>query len=184
MLIEHFGNTSVTLISQDNYYVPREELPVDEEGDYNYDHPDSVKLHELIRDLKILQQGQEVKLKEYTFNNPSTDAKTITYSPAPIILVEGLFVFYKKELRDMLRLKVFVEADEHIKLSRRIKRDFAERGYSLEEVLAYYEKYVIPMYKKFIQPYKEHVDLILPNNYDMSKSSEVLIDHLEKVISL
>ncbi len=182
-LLERYPTEKLTLISQDNYYFPHEVQNRDEEGEINFDHPDSVDLDSLVTDLKKLSAGETLNLKEYTFGNTGLKAKTIQYAPAPIMLVEGLFVFYKKEIADQLALKVFVDAEEHIKLSRRIKRDFEERAYGLEEVLIRYESHVIPMYKKYVAPYKEQCDIIIPNNFHMQKATEVLCDHIDKVLS-
>lgn len=181
-MMERFPSGEITLISQDNYYRKREVLPRNEKGEINFDHPESVDLEWLTRDIARLAAGESISLEEYTFNNPAAVPRIITYHPAPVIIIEGLFVFYHEPLAALMDLKVFVDADEHIKLSRRIKRDFAERGYELEQVLYYYEAYVIPMYKKYVEPTKEGCDLILPNNLHMEKSTEVLLNHIERIL--
>jgi uridine kinase len=182
-MLDQFTRDQVTLISQDNYYRKREVLPRNEKGEINFDHPDSVDMEALSQDIRRLAAGESITVEEYTFNNPAVVPKMITYHPAQVIIIEGLFVFYHESLAQQMDLKVFVDADEHIKLSRRIKRDFAERGYDLEQVLYYYEAYVIPMYKKFVEPTKEGCDIILPNNLHMEKSTEILIHHVEKILS-
>lgn len=168
----------ITLISQDNYYKKLDDQKRKPDGRVNFDHPDSIDLDKFSNDLSRVMKGESVKLLEYTFNNPKIVPKEIEYRPAPIILAEGLFIFYKKELAEQLDLKVFVDADEHIKLSRRIIRDFSERGYSLDEILKQYEEDVIPMYNQFVKPYKETCDIIVPNNKHMEKAIEVIYNHL------
>lgn len=169
---------NITLISQDNYYREFHHQKKKPDGNVNFDHPDALDLDKFVNDLNKLTRGETVTLKEYTFNNPDKKPQDLIYKPAPIILAEGLFIFYKPELYDLLDLKVFVDAEEHIKLSRRILRDYSERGYQLEEILKQYEQDVIPMYNKYVKPYKEACDLIIPNNYHMDKAIEVLYDHI------
>ena len=97
-------------------------------------------------------------------------------------MVEGLFVLTHPGISDLLQLKVFVDADEHIRLSRRIRRDFEERGYTLDQVLDYYEKFVVPMYRQYIEPCKFDCDIIIPNNRHMQRAIEVLIHHLDAIL--
>ena len=182
-LLASFPESEVTLISQDNYYRDKSQQKVDEKGWINFDHPNAVDLDSLDRDLSLLSEGKSITLKEYAFHNPKAPPKTVHYKPSTIILVEGLFVFYHETINRRFDLKIFVDADEHIKLSRRIKRDFEERGYDLEEVLYRYEAHVIPMYKKFVLPYKEQCDLILPNNFHMQRAIQVVVNHFRAVIA-
>ncbi len=181
-LMKLLPENQATLISQDNYYKPLEELPTNEDGLVNFDHPDSVNMDLLVKDLHLLAQGTTVNLLEYTFNNPNATPKPITYHPAPLIIVEGMFVFHYAPLADDIALKVFIEAEEHIKLLRRLKRDAEERGYSFEVVLRDYERFVAPMYQRFVEPTKKTSDLIIPNNDDIDKAIQVLINHLTQVL--
>lgn len=181
-LMERYPSQQITLISQDNYYRPYKDLPTNEDGEVNFDHPDALDLDQFARDIARLNRGEEVRLMEYTFNNPNIIPKELVYKPSALILVEGLFVFTHPEVAKQLNLKIFVDADEHIRLSRRIRRDFAERGYSLDEVLVYYEKFVVPMYRKYIEPFKYECDLILPNNLAIDKAVEVVMHHLDRIV--
>lgn len=181
-VLDRYPEDKITLVSSDEYYRSRDELPKDPDGEINFDHPEALDLDRLAEDLKKISQGEEVIIKEYTYNNPDQKPKWITYRPSPIILVEGLFVFHHKSISDLLDLRIFVDADEHIRLSRRIRRDDAERGYGLDEVLDYYTKYVAPMYRKYIEPYKYECDLILPNNLHMARAVGVLENHLDAIL--
>ena len=122
-------------------------------------------------------------MPEYTFNNPDVEPKTISYAPAPIILIEGLFVFYHPSVMNRLDLRVFVEAEDHIRLARRIKRDGKERGYPVDEVLDMYLKFVAPMYRKYVEPFKHDCDIIIPNNDHMENAVDVLAHHLDAVLA-
>lgn len=182
-LLTHFGEQQLTLISQDNYYIEASRLPRTADGEINFDHPDTVDLDALARDIRHIISGQSVTINEYTFNNPNIVPKEITYHPAPIVVVEGLFVLTHPNLSSMLDLKIFVDADEHIRLSRRIRRDFEERGFTLDQVLDYYERFVVPMYRQFIEPRKFDCDIIIPNNNHMERAIAVLIHHLDHLMA-
>ena len=182
-LIEQLPEEQVTLISQDNYYRHISELKKDEEGMVNFDHPDTVDLDRLGNDLNQLLNGNRVTLEEYTFNNPDLVPKMITYYPAPIIIVEGLFVFHNPKVANLIDLKVFVEAHEYIKLARRIVRDQNERAWDLNEILVNYQKYVAPMYRRYIEPLKYECDFIIPNNNQMYKAVNVLVSYAKSILA-
>jgi uridine kinase len=182
-LLNQFTEEQVTLVSQDNYYRPLEDQHRDEEGLVNFDHPDSVDLDKLHADLKALMEGKTLHIKEYTFNNPKIHARTLELRPNPIIILEGLFVYYRQDLAQLIDLKVFVEADEHVKLTRRLRRDHTERGYTIESILRDYDKFVAPMYHRFVAPSKQIADLIVLNNRRMYKAIQVLIHHLHAILA-
>jgi uridine kinase len=170
----------VTLVAQDNYYKDLQHQVPDENGVVNFDHPSSVDLDLLETHIRTLLDGQPAHIREYHYNNPAKAHlhNIITYQPAPVVIVEGMFVFYSPSLRKLLDLKVFIEADEHIRLSRRILRDGTERGYPLEEVLMQYEKNVVPMYRRYVEPYKYDADIVLMNNINHSRGVKVLVGHI------
>ena len=173
----------VTLISQDNYYLKRENQKRDENGKINFDHPDAVDLNKFAAHLKKLVEGEQLELLEYTFNNPNATPRTIIYSPAPIIIVEGIFVYHNEAIRDQIDLKLFIDAEEHIKFSRRIYRDNVERGYDTESVIEMYNEFVMPMYKKYVAPTKAYCDMIIQNNKHFGQSVEVIANHIQHLIN-
>jgi len=181
-LMRHFSTAHATLISQDNYYRPIHELPVNEDGLINFDHPEAVNLDRLVQDLDLLKQGNSIELLEYNFNNPAVQPKPITYHPAPIMIIEGMFVLHYKPLLAQMALKIYIEADEHIKLVRRLKRDAEERGYPFEVVLRDYEKFVAPMYQRYVAPTRKDSDLIIPNNNQIDTAITVLVHHLKTIL--
>ncbi len=181
-LLASFPAEDICLVSQDNYYKPREMQPRDENGVYNFDTPQSIKFDEFAKDLKDLKLGKKVQRLEYTFNNPNATPRVLTFRPAPIIVVEGLFVFYYPEVASQLNLKVFIDAKEYIKLKRRIIRDNQERGYDLDDVLYRYENHVAPTFEKYIEPFKYDADVILPNNSSFRQGLEMLITYLKTKI--
>ena len=178
-LMNAFSEEEVCLISQDNYYKERHLQPLDDKGIQNFDMPKSIDKKHFYKDIQSLRIGNVVEKKEYTFNNDAVKAKTLIFKPAPVIIVEGIFVFHYKKISEMLDLKVFLDAEDHLKIKRRIIRDNKERGYDLEDVLYRYERHVAPTYKKYIAPYKSHCDIVIPNNAGIDNAVEVMIAFLK-----
>ncbi|MBS1507354.1 MAG: uridine kinase [Bacteroidetes bacterium] len=169
-----FKPSEICLISQDNYYKPRDQQPIDENGIKNFDLPVSIDRESFLDDLLKLKAGQDVIKKEYTFNNPSAEPKQLEFKAAPILVVEGLFVQYFEEIAKELDLKIFIEAKDHVKLGRRIKRDQVERGYDIDDVLYRYQYHVMPIYESSIEPLKHYADLVIPNNSHFTNALDVL----------
>lgn len=181
-LLGAFSPEEICLVSQDNYYRPREMQPKDENGIYNFDTPNSIDFDHYAKDIEALKAGKTVVRQEYTFNNPNVTPQMLEFRPAPVVVVEGIFVFYFPELIRHLDLKIFIEAEEHIKLKRRIIRDRDERGYDLSDVLYRYEKHVAPTYYKYIKPFRGDADIVVPNNRGCDKALEILISYLRTKI--
>jgi uridine kinase len=173
-LMKKFKPEDVCLITQDNYYRERSEQPVDEKGIKNFDRPESINGDQLYNDLLMLRNGKEVEILEYTFNNPDLIPRNIIFHPAPVLILEGLMVFYWANIRKLIDYSVFIDADELIKVKRRIIRDANERGYDLSDVLYRYEHHVAPYYHQYLAPLKREVDIVIPNNIDFRKGLEVL----------
>ncbi|BDD08134.1 uridine kinase [Fulvitalea axinellae] len=174
-LMAYFGEDDVTLISQDNYYKPRHLQPVDENGVHNFDKPESIDFDAFMDDIDKLKNGETAEREEYMFNNPNATPRMLSFKPAPIVIVEGLFVFYDDKISASLDTKVYIDAQEHIKLKRRIIRDNAERGYDLDDVLYRYERHVMPTYERYIKPTKYEADIVVPNNTDFKGGLEILV---------
>lgn len=177
-LQESLPDGAVSIISQDNYYRPKEEQQRDENGEVNYDLPSSIDKDAFFRDIKDLLAGNSIQFKEYTFNNPGREPETHVIEPAPILVVEGLFVFHYTEIRELLDLRVYLDVREDIKLQRRIKRDRDERGYPEAVVRYQWENHVMPSFKKFLKPYRDDSHIIITNNVTFDKGLAVLTDHL------
>ena len=165
-LREHFSVDEVCIISQDDYYKPREMQVSDDQGVLNFDLPKSIDKKEFLKDIQKLVHRERVVRKEYTFNNDAKTAREIEFLPAPIIIVEGLFVFHFKKIFSLLDLKVYIHAKENLKVIRRIVRDQMERNYPIEDVLYRYQHHVLPAFEKFIEPHKEQADIVINNNRD------------------
>lgn len=181
-LQESLKGKEITYISLDNYYRPIDEQPKDSNGIENFDTPESIDQVAILNDLKELSNGRAVEKSVYTFNNPNHEGGTVYFKPAPLIILEGIFVYYYPELNTLLDLKIFLEAPEPTKINRRILRDQKERGYDLQDVLYRYENHVFPNYQKYIKPLKYDADLIIPNNSSFDKALQVVISHLNTLI--
>ncbi|SIT91397.1 uridine kinase [Pontibacter indicus] len=181
-LLASFSPENICLISQDNYYKDREHQTRDLNGVVNFDLPSCIDDEAYAQDILKLSQGETVYRKEYTFNNPNVVPKMLEFKPAPIVVVEGIFVFYFEEIARLLDLKVYIDAKEYIKLQRRIVRDKVERGYDLDDVLYRYTHHVAPTYEKYIKPYKNDADIIIPNNEKFDRGLEVLTTFLNSKI--
>lgn len=164
--LHHFKQDEVTLLSQDDYYIPAGEMTQEENKLYNFDLPSTIDADQFLVDIKKLIKGEEVYKKEYNFNNPLAVVKILEIKPAPILIVEGLFILHFKEIAELLHQRIFIEANEDVALKRRIKRDGMERGYPEEDVLYKWHNHVVPAYKEFLLPYKDECHKIIINNTD------------------
>lgn len=182
-LAQGFTPQQVCLISQDHYYRSREQQPVDENGVKNFDLPVSIDQSALQADLQQLIAGHRVRKQTYTFNNPASDSEEIEFLPAPVLVVEGLFVQYFPEIRALLDLRIFIEAKDHLKLGRRIRRDQVERGYDLDDVLYRYQHHVMPVYETLIEPLKHQSDFVIPNNLKIDAAAAVLAGFIRSILA-
>lgn len=164
-LLKYFSPAEVCLVSQDDYYIPVGKVMTAEENKlYNFDLPQTID-HSLFQaDIEKLIGGQTVYKKEYTFNNPKVTPRLLEIKPAPIIMVEGLFILYFEEIFRLLDLKIFIDTQEEIALQRRLKRDLEERGYPEENVLYKWVNHIMPAYKIYLLPYKDRCSQVIINN--------------------
>lgn len=169
-----------SLHSMDNYYKDISIQPRDHSGVENFDQLESIDQNKFIVDLKRLIAGETIELKEYTFNNEKSTAQLLRIESNPVILVEGIFVLYLEEIRNLLDLKLYIEAPDYLMMKRRIIRDANERGYDLDDVLYRYEHHVTPAYKKYIEPSKQWADLIIPNHDHFKTGLDVISTFLNR----
>lgn len=181
-LLERFSEKEICLISQDNYYKPIHLQTKDVNGIENFDIPESIDVDRYATDIQALRDGKDVTIEEYTFNKKDAVPKLLTFHSAPIIVVEGIFVFHFTEIAHLIDLRIFIDAKNKIKLNRRINRDNVERGYDLTDVLYRWENHVTPTYIKYIRPYKKNADIIIPNNDNFEKGLEVITVFLKEKI--
>ena len=163
--LEHFTADEVSLVSQDDYYFRVAHKMTSEENKvYNFDLPSTIDHEHFQQDISRLFNNETVIKPEYTFNNPNAVPKMLEIKPAPILIVEGLFILHFRDIADMLDMKIFIEADEEVAMERRMKRDLIERGYSRDDAMYKWVNHVLPAYKEFLLPYKDECDRVIINN--------------------
>ncbi len=172
---------TLSVISFDHYYKPKVLQKTDSNGMINFDLPQSVDIQKLLHDLKLLKKGNVVHLQQYTYNNNTLSGGIVTISPAPIVIIEGIFVFHFTRLFKQLNFKIFMESDLEDTLKRRVARDTKERNISESDVIYQWYHHVIPSYQSFLLPYKQHADIIIKNEgFDLSvkaqKVAEIILD--------
>ena len=160
-IIGTFG-PAITVISHDNYYKRHDEMTYEERCKLNYDEPDALETDLMVQQLQQLCSGQEILCPVYDFTVHNRSDETILIKPERVIIVEGILIFENKALRDLMDIKIFVDADADIRICRRIKRDVNKRGRSLESVILQYQETVKPMHEKYVEPSKKYADIVVP----------------------
>ena len=160
-LIDKFGDV-ITVLSHDNYYKRHDELSYEERCQLNYDEPGAFDTSLMIYQLDQLRHGQLIDCPVYDFTVHNRSDETIRIVPERVIIVEGILIFESEPLRQLMDIKIFVDADADVRLCRRIKRDVNKRGRSLESVLTQYQQTVKPMHEKYVEPTKKYADLVVP----------------------
>ena len=160
-LIDKFGDV-ITVLSHDNYYKRHDELSYEERCQLNYDEPGAFDTSLMIYQLDQLRHSQPIDCPVYDFTVHNRSNETIRIVPERVIIVEGILIFESEPLRQLMDIKIFVDADADVRLCRRIKRDVNKRGRSLESVLTQYQQTVKPMHEKYVEPTKKYADLVVP----------------------
>ncbi len=153
----------VVFLDQDAYYKDNAAVPPEERRRINYDHPDAFDVPLIVRHLRALKAGRPIEKPVYSFVDHARTAKTVRVEPAPVIVFEGILVLAIPEVRELLDVRIYVDADDDVRVARRIQRDVAERGRSLEGVLDQYFQTVRPMHWSFVEPSKRYADVIIPH---------------------
>ena len=159
-LMQGFGD-AVTVLSHDNYYRTHDDLPFEQRSKLNYDHPDAFETDLMIEHLRELKKGRSIQCPVYDYAIHNRTAETFTVEPRSVIIVEGILIFENKTLCDEMDIKIFVDTDADVRLIRRIKRDVAKRGRSLQSVLTQYLETVKPMHEQFVEPSKKNADVVV-----------------------
>jgi uridine kinase len=178
-IMNELPDTEVGVISQDSYYKETHNLSYEERTKINFDHPRAIDFELLVNHLKELKAGNIIEQPVYSFVTHNRTDDTIITHPRKVIIVEGILILSHPELRDMFDIKVYVHADSDERLIRRLKRDIAERGRDMNEVINRYQNTLKPMHEQFIEPTKAFADIIIPND----KYNTVAIDVVRAVIN-
>lgn len=157
---KYFGD-DVTVIYHDNYYRRQDGIPFEKRVTVNYDHPDSLETDLLVEHLKQLKAGKTVECPVYDYNQHNRSDEIITIEPKPVILVEGILLLADERIRDLLDIKVYVEADADERILRRILRDVEERGRDLHGIIDQYLATVKPMHYMYVEPIRAKADIVI-----------------------
>lgn len=177
------GASQAAYLPHDAYYKDRPELSFAERAAVNYDHPDSLETKLLIQHIKALLRGETVQAPVYDFTQHRRTEVTTLVEPCPIILVDGILIFTRRKLRDLMDIKLFVDTDADVRFIRRLQRDMDERGRSLTSVIAQYLETVRPMHLKFVEPSKRFADVIIPNGGMNRVAMEMVVSRLMAMLA-
>lgn len=178
-IIEKVGPENLVLIQHDSYYRDLKHLNFEDRSKQNFDHPSSLETELMVRHIQALSKGYSVEVPMYDFKNHVRKEETISLAPKPVILIDGILIFFEKELRDLMHLKLFVDTDADVRLIRRMRRDIIERQRTVESVLDQYEKFVRIMHLEFVEPTKRYADIIVPHGGE----NKAALDMLNALIS-
>lgn len=181
-IIESLPADEVVVMPQDSYYKDNAHIPLEERLKMNYDEPASIEWTLLTEQIKRLKAGEDVEMPTYDFITCSRLKETVHLRPKEVIVVEGILVLTDKELRDMLDVKVFVDADADERLIRVIKRDCVERGRTPQMVIDRYQETLKPMHELYIEPSKRYADLIIPQGGGNNVAIKLLTDYIRSLL--
>jgi uridine kinase len=174
-ILDSLPSERVTVLEHDRYYRDRSDLRLEERACMNYDHPDALETPLLIDHVSGLRQGQRVQVPTYDFARYARLSATQDVEPTRVIIVEGILIFTDAALRALLDVKVFVDADADTRFIRRLKRDVAERGRTLDSVIEQYQGTVKPMHLEFVEPSKRYADIIVPQGGHNTVAIDLLL---------
>jgi uridine kinase len=158
-------------------------MPLEERRKLNFDHPDSLETELMIEHLKALKTWAPIHLPVYDFATHTRIARTVLVEPQPIILVEGILIFYEIELRKLFDVKIFVDTDADIRFIRRLQRDISERGRTAESVMKQYLETVRPMHMEFVEPSKRYADVIIPEGGFNTVALDMVVSRVEALLT-
>ncbi|GHA10605.1 uridine kinase [Arenicella chitinivorans] len=160
-LSAELGGSPLAVLEEDAYYRDQSHLPIKLREKTNYDHPDAFEHDLLLSHLESLRAGQAIDVPIYDFTQHNRSPNTRRVSPAGVVIVEGILLLTNPQLRDFFDIKAFIDTPLDICLLRRIERDMRERGRSFDSIAEQYEDTVRPMYYEFIEPCKQHADIVV-----------------------
>ena len=160
-IVDSLGG-DVTVLDHDRYYRDHPELRLEERAALNYDHPDSLETALMVKHVQALKAGDAIDAPVYDFTLHARATATERFEPRKALVVEGILVFSDKRLRELMDVKIFVDADDDIRFIRRLERDIADRGRTLQSVVDQYQSTVKPMHLEFVEPTKRYADVIIP----------------------
>jgi uridine kinase len=173
-IVESLPNSQIAVIPQDSYYNDNTGIPMEERRKINFDHPNAFDWKLLIHQINELRSGRAIEQPTYSYIESNRLPETVHIEPCEVIIIEGIMALCRKELRDLMDLKIFVDADPDDRLIRVISRDMAERGRTAQMVMDRYIDVLKPMHLEFIEPTKRYADLIIPQGGNNQKAIDIM----------
>jgi uridine kinase len=181
-ILDRVGSHRIAYIPHDAYYKNVEYVPVLPGVGLNFDHPDALDNPLMIEHIKQLQAGFPVEIPIYDFTTNTRSEKTQNVQPQPIILVEGILTLSDPALRDLFDIKIFVDIDADIRFIRRLRRDLAQRGRTIESVINQYLATVRPMHLQFVEPSRRYADVIIPEGGHNTVAIDMVADRIRSML--
>lgn len=182
VILNKVGRSRIAYIPHDAYYKDLRHLPPLRRKEINFDHPDSLESELMMLHIKELQAWKTVQLPIYDFTTHTRTTQFIEVKPSRVILVEGILIFTEAALRDLFDVKIFVDTDPDIRFIRRLQRDIAERGRTMESVITQYLSTVRPMHLEFVEPSKRYADMIIPEGGLNEAAMDMVIARIEMML--
>ena len=173
----------VIVLAHDFYYKSLTYITLEERKKRNYDCPEAFETDLMIKDIKALINGETIERPIYSYTERLRQSETVTVKPSPIIIIEGILVLENEELTNLMDLKVFIDTEADIRLTRLVERDRKERGLDIEYIIAKYKDTLKPMHEKYVEPCKKKADIIIPANKDNNNAGfDVIINKVKNII--
>ncbi len=182
-IINSFAQGEVAVIPQDSYYKDSSHVPPELRSKINFDEPAAIEWSLLVRQLKELKEGHSIEMPTYSYLTCTRQAETVKVEPTDVVIVEGILVLNEPELRELMDVKVFVDADPDERLIRVIARDCIERGRTPQMVIDRYRDVLKPMHCRYIEPSKQYADLIIPQGGSNTVAITLLTDYIASRLS-
>ena len=173
-IMEALQDENVAVIPQDSYYNDNSLISMEDRRKINYDHPSAFDWDLLRKQIQQLRDGKAIEQPTYDYITSNRKKETVHVEPCEVIIIEGIMALYKKEMRDLMDLKIFVDADTDVRLIRNIQRDTVERGRTAQMVIDRYLEVLKPMHEEFIEPTKRYADLIIPQGGSNKKAIDIM----------
>jgi uridine kinase len=183
VILERAGAENIAFLPHDAYYKDLGDLPSTQKDLMNFDHPDALETTLLIKHLKTLQESEPVDIPIYDFTTHSRTSETKHVQPKPVILVDGILIFAEPDLKDLFDVKIFVDTPADVRFIRRLQRDIAERGRTVDSVIHQYQTTVRPMHEEFVEPSKRYADVIIPEGGWNTVAMDMVVTRIQALLS-
>lgn len=181
-IVKTIGEDNILFIEQDSYYKDQSHLSYEERVNTNYDHPDAIDHELMISQVKDLLSGKAIEMPIYNFKTHTRKQETKLIEPKEIIVLEGILILFKEEIRDFLDIKIYVDTDPDVRVIRRILRDLKERERSLDSIIVQYMGFVRPAHLQFVEPTKKYADIIIPDGGHNKVAIDIVVAKVNEII--